>query len=85
MPLERVSQGFRDIKAVWCSTDQQKAMTTAKNGSPVNAKSCDAPILAHYNLGQAAGVTGTPAIVFEDGSMIPGYKPPQALLQDLSR
>lgn len=79
------SQGFSDIKAVWCSADQQKAMTTAKSGNRVNAESCDAPILAHYNLGQAAGVTGTPAIVFEDGSMIPGYKPPQALLQDLSR
>lgn len=79
------SQGYRDIQAVWCSDDQQKAMTTAKSGSHVNAESCDAPIIAHYNLGQAAGVSGTPAIVFEDGSMIPGYKPPQALLQDLSR
>ena len=79
------SQGFNEIKAVWCSDDQQKAMTLAKGGSNVSAESCDAPILAHYNLGQAAGVTGTPAIVFEDGSMIPGYKPPQALLQDLKR
>ena len=79
------SRGFQEIKAVWCSDDQQTAMTKAKGGQGVDLKSCDAPILEHYTLGQSAGVTGTPAIIFEDGSMIPGYKPPKALLQDLSR
>ncbi len=79
------SRGWDEIQSVWCSADQQNAMTTAKNGEAIKPATCSAPIAAHYNLGQAAGVTGTPAIVFENGTMIPGYKPPQALLQDLSR
>jgi thiol:disulfide interchange protein DsbC len=28
-----------------------------------------------YELGQDIGVTGTPAIVLEDGRMLPGYMP----------
>jgi protein-disulfide isomerase len=30
------------------------------------------------------GVTGTPAIIFDDGSMIPGYQDPAQLLAELS-
>jgi thiol:disulfide interchange protein DsbC len=77
------SQSFEDIKSVWCAADPKAAMTTAKAGKHVDSEQCNAPIAGHYDLGQAAGVTGTPAIVLEDGRMIPGYKPAQALLQVL--
>lgn len=76
-------RGYEEIRSVWCSADQQSAMTAAKAGMPVSAEQCQAPIAEHYNLGQAAGVTGTPAIILENGTLIPGYKPPQALLQSL--
>jgi thiol:disulfide interchange protein DsbC len=76
-------RGYKEITSVWCAANQQSAMTAAKNGIPVTADKCDAPIEAHYNLGQAAGVTGTPAIILANGVLIPGYKPPQALLQSL--
>jgi thiol:disulfide interchange protein DsbC len=36
-----------------------------------------------YELGGRAGVTGTPAIVLEDGSMIRGYVPAQRLAEGL--
>lgn len=73
------SQSFNELSGVWCSNDQQKAMTSAKAGERQPDRKCSAPIAGHYNLGQATGVTGTPAIIFEDGSMIPGYKPPTEL------
>ena len=38
-------------------------------------------VMEQYQLGVAMGVNGTPAIVLEDGTMIPGYQPPAALLQ----
>ena len=79
------SRSFDEIQAVWCSADQQDAMTKAKAGDTLSAEKCNAPIAGHYNLGQAAGVTGTPAIMLEDGSMIPGYKPPVALMQVLEQ
>jgi thiol:disulfide interchange protein DsbC len=33
----------------------------------------------HYTLGQEIGLSGTPAIVLEDGKMIEGYMTPAAL------
>lgn len=77
------SRSFDEISAVWCAADQKEAMTAAKSGKSVDKARCDAPIAGHYNLGQASGVTGTPAIVLADGSMIPGYKPPADLAQIL--
>ena len=79
------SRSFYDIQSVWCSDDQHKAMTEAKSGDSVKSTQCSAPIAAQYNLGQASGVNGTPAIVLADGTMIPGYKPPSDLVQILAQ
>ncbi|QTH65110.1 bifunctional protein-disulfide isomerase/oxidoreductase DsbC [Psychrosphaera ytuae] len=79
------SQGANQIQAVWCSADQQKAMTEAKAGQYIDAPNCNTKVAEHYNFGISAGVTGTPAIILEDGQFIGGYKPPSALLQDLQR
>ena len=32
-----------------------------------------------YALGQRLGVNGTPALVLQDGRMVPGYVPPAEL------
>lgn len=75
-------QTFKDLTAIWCAVDQQTAMTKAKSGDTSlqpQAQQCDMPIAGHYNLGQKLGVNGTPAIVLEDGQLIPGYQPPQQL------
>lgn len=79
------SQGANQIQAVWCSADKQTAMTEAKTGQYVDAPNCNTKVAEHYNFGVSAGVTGTPAIILEDGQFIGGYKPPSALLQDLQR
>lgn len=71
--------------AVWCADDQQKAMTTAKSGGDVGKKSCDNPVQAHFDLGQKVGVTGTPAIISEDGQLLPGYIPAKRLSKYLEQ
>lgn len=78
------SRSFDELQSVWCSKDQKQAMTAAKSGDSVNAEACSTKIGEHYALGQASGITGTPAIILDDGSMIGGYKPPQALIRDLN-
>lgn len=65
---------------MWCAKDQQEALTEAKSGSDTQiVKDCSAPVAEHYQLGQSFGVSGTPAIILEDGTMIPGYQPAAAL------
>lgn len=75
------SQGFNEIKNVWCNSNPQTAMTSAISGGSVETKVCSKPIVEQYDFGRKVGVTGTPAIVFEDGMMIPGYKSPAQLKQ----
>ncbi|QFU21474.1 bifunctional protein-disulfide isomerase/oxidoreductase DsbC [Shewanella eurypsychrophilus] len=72
-----------EMEAVWCAADPLKAMTDAKSGNKVKHNKCDAKIAEQYNLGQSFGINGTPAIVLEDGSLIPGYQPPKDLLRAL--
>lgn len=72
-----------EINAVWCAEDPNAAMTNAKLGKPVQATDCESPIESHYKLGKTLGVRGTPAIIREDGRMLPGYLPAMALLHRL--
>lgn len=71
------------MQSVWCADDKEAAMTTAKMQKPVEEKQCDAPINQQFMIGRQVGVTGTPAVVTEDGKLIPGYRPPAQLLSML--
>jgi thiol:disulfide interchange protein DsbC len=59
--------------STWCADDRQAIMTSAKRGAEVPVVNCDSPVDAQYQLGREVGVTGTPAVVLEDGTMVPGY------------
>ena len=69
--------------SVWCSDNQQEALTNAKSGINLDKKTCDNPISDQYKAGLAVGVTGTPAILTDDGALMPGYLPPAQLQQRL--
>ena len=78
---------FDQMKAIWCSKDTQDAMTQAKAGERLDTasiKMCDAPVAEQYAMGQKVGVTGTPAIIMPDGTMIPGYQDPARLAANLN-
>lgn len=77
------SGSFDKAVNVWCADDQQQAMTMAKAGESVDPKQCDNPIADHYKAGLSAGVSGTPALVLDNGTMMPGYLPPAQLKQRL--
>ncbi|MGL5148470.1 MAG: bifunctional protein-disulfide isomerase/oxidoreductase DsbC, partial [Plesiomonas shigelloides] len=79
------SANASQMQAVWCAKDPLKAMDDAQNGKSVGEAECDANIASQYQLGNAFGINGTPAIVLGDGSVIPGYQAPAALLEVLER
>ena len=78
------SKAYNDMVSVWCAANKQEAMTQAKAGENVATKSCETKIMEQYQFGQQVGVTGTPAIIFEDGTMEPGYRPAAQLAQILA-
>ena len=76
----RRSRAWTTSENLWCSTDLNNALTAAKLDREFETSSCDASMIArHYQLGQEIGLTGTPASVTEDGTMIGGYVPAGAL------
>ena len=74
------SNSYKKAVSVWCSDDQNAALTKAKKREQVEEKTCDNPIKEQYRLGQEIGVTGTPAIVLDSGELIPGYRPAKSLV-----
>jgi thiol:disulfide interchange protein DsbC len=60
---------------VLCAKDRNDAMTRAKAGEDIEDIQCENSVAQHYNLGQALGVNGTPAIFLESGELVPGYVP----------
>ena len=46
---------------------------------PENVPFGASAITKHYMLGQDVGLTGTPALVFDDGTLVSGYLPPATL------
>jgi thiol:disulfide interchange protein DsbC len=77
------SASYDKFVSVWCASDQREAMTLAKNGTDPLPQKCPNPIADQYELGREVGVTGTPALVTRDGTLIPGYMPPAQLRQRL--
>ncbi len=77
------SPSFDKAVSAWCADDKQDALTKAKNRVAIPGKKCDNPIAAQYKLGQEIGVTGTPALVTNEGVLIPGYMPANILIARL--
>ena len=69
------SAAAKELSNVWCAADTQAAMDLAKTRQTVADAQCDSPVAKQYALGQAIGVSGTPAIVLANGKIIPGYQP----------
>ena len=78
------SKTDKQMQSVWCADNRNKAMNEAKQGMRVSNVNCDNPVERQYVMGQDIGVRGTPAIYTESGQALPGYLPPDRLLQALT-
>lgn len=68
------SESYKKITSAWCSDDKPNAMNLLKAGQSIPTNVCDDnPVANQFALGQKLGVSGTPAIMLEDGTLIPGY------------
>lgn len=80
------SPNMEQMSAIWCADDRADAMNKAKSRK-FNEESdeCLPLVRRHMALGSAMGVTGTPAIMLQDGTMLSGYLPADRLLQVLQQ
>lgn len=68
------------VRNVWCSADRVKAWDDLMlNGVQPAEGKCDVPSARVMELGHKLKVTGTPALIFANGVINPGYMPAAAL------
>jgi thiol:disulfide interchange protein DsbC len=85
-PRGGLSSGtYNSMVSIWCADDPKLAMDKAKSRKKIDPKSCQNTVKEQYELGQFFGVTGTPALVLEDGSLQPGYLPADRLIKLLEQ
>ncbi len=77
------SPSYHKIVSAWCADDPNAAITKLKARQKIPDATCPNPVAEQYQLGREMGVAGTPAIILEDGRMLPGYMPAAELAQKL--
>lgn len=78
------TESWHKAEAVWCAKDRNTALTAAKRGNKVPAASCNKTVSGQYDLGAMVGVNATPAVVFENGELVPGYLAPDEMLEAIT-
>lgn len=73
----------RRMEGIFTAKDKQEAYTKAENGGEVPMANNVEIVKKHYNLGGVFGVTGTPAIVLSNGTLLPGYMKAEQLLETI--
>lgn len=78
------SDSYRKIASAWCADDPNQALTEIKAGRDIVDNVCAGnPVTAQYELGGRVGVRGTPALITENGKLLPGYRPAATLAKIL--
>lgn len=74
-------------KGIWCAPDRAKAWNdyVLKNVTPPAAKCDTSGIDKVLALGRKLNIKGTPALVFADGTRVPGFMPASALEKALDK
>lgn len=74
-----------EAESVWCAKNRDQAYNRAMDGQRVAPANCPNPVARDYKLGVQMGIQGTPTIVLSNGEVLPGYLPPQQLLETISQ
>ena len=84
------SAAYSKMVDAWGAKNKQQAITDMMAGKPVTStleakqKAANKAIIdSQYQLGIEMGVNGTPAMILENGQMIPGYRPAKDLAKML--
>lgn len=78
---------FEKMVNIWCAKDRNKAMMLAQEDKKLEPSiPCGSDtVLREFQYGVRVGVGGTPTLLFEDGTLFPGYLPPDKLLEAVKK
>jgi thiol:disulfide interchange protein DsbC len=76
------SATYTKMESIWCAENPQSMMTKVMKGEPVQSITCRSAIPAQRILGEKLGISGTPTLVFADGSLWAGYLTAEKLAKE---
>ncbi|WP_225639378.1 bifunctional protein-disulfide isomerase/oxidoreductase DsbC [Candidatus Profftia sp. (ex Adelges kitamiensis)] len=75
------SKVAKDMQLIWCTMNRYHIFNAAIHNKIIQQPLiCNIDIKKHYELGIQFGIQGTPAIIFNDGTVINGYYEPKEIL-----
>ena len=78
-------EAYRKSEGVWCAKDQSAAWSELVIKGVVRAGGCETPIGRNIALAESLNISGTPTMIFEDGSIVPGAVPAARIKQLLAQ
>jgi len=75
------SSAYDKLVGIWCAEDRRAAMDKAKLERKFEYRKCENPVAKQYQLTRQFNLSGTPALILEDGELITGYVPGDELLK----
>lgn len=80
------SETFNKMQSVWCAKDRKQALGLAKTDKFEAKNTCPSTAVKEgYELGIRVGVRGTPTLILDEGTLLPGYYPPEKLIEILQK
>lgn len=85
MPLVQLHPKAQEVsESIWCQPNQEKAWLSYMDaGQLPKTSTCDNPISRNLALADKLHIMGTPAIIFGDGSLVPGAIPVEVINEKL--
>jgi thiol:disulfide interchange protein DsbC len=79
---DKGTPSYQKAISVWCAKDRKAAYAAAMDGTdPTPANCIGNPVDREKDMGEDLGIAGTPAIVFKNGLLIPGYLPEKEMIE----
>ncbi len=83
-PLEQLHPNAQSaMEKIWCAEDRALAIhnyKTSRGRDLPDSPECVNPVAKQLAISKQLGVNGTPSIFFENGTNLPGYLPPNDVL-----
>lgn len=74
------------MEKIWCADNRRAALDQYNfDKETPQSSDCVNPVASQLKISQRLGVNGTPAIFLSDGTHLPGYLKPSALLKEIKK
>ena len=84
-PLPMHKEAYGKSKAIMCEKSME-LLEAAFEKKPLPAPSCETKVIdENIKLAEKLGISGTPAVIFPDGTLVPGFLEAEAIIKQIDK